>query len=286
MSNPQLAVVVSVEWLERHRGDVVLADVRWYLDGRSGHAAYLAGHLPGAVFVDIDEHLAAPASPQGGRHPLPEPERLAADLGALGIGDDSTIVAYDDSGGSTAARLVWILRALGGRAALLDGGIAAWTGELETGAVTPRPRQRTPVPWPHERLASHGEVRALGTGVAPAAQTLLDARIYERFTGTQPAPVDARAGHIPGARSAPWQDNLDSHGRFAPAAQLREQFGRLGVDRDSSVVGYCGSGVTACHTLLALEHAGLGPGRLYPGSWSVWGAAPELPVATGPDNPR
>lgn len=284
MNSAQLPVVVSADWLERHRSDVVLADVRWYLDGRSGHAAYLDGHLPGAVFVDIDEHLAAPASPQGGRHPLPEPEQLAADLGTLGIGDDSTVVAYDDSGGSTAARLVWILRTLGTRAALLDGGIAAWTGELETGAVTPRPRQRTPVPWPEERVASHSEVRALGTGAASATETtLLDARARERFTGAKPAPVDARAGHIPGARNAPWQDNLDSHGRFAAAAQLREHFHELGLGEDSSVVGYCGSGVTACHTLLALEHAGLGPGRLYPGSWSVWGSDPELPVATGPE---
>lgn len=280
MSN--LPVAVSVDWLEANRSEVVLTDVRWYLDGRSGHAAYQEGHLPGAVFVDVDTHLAAPPSPGEGRHPLPTPEDLARDLGALGIGDTSTVIAYDDSGGATAARLVWLLRTLGTRAALLDGGIQAWRGELETGTVHPQPIHRTPRAWPADRIASHAEVQELALGTEPAGDTaLLDARAHERYTGEAPAPVDARAGHVPGARNAPWQANLAADGHLAPAAELRAHFARLGVTGSTSVIGYCGSGVTACHTLLAVEHAGLGAGRLYPGSWSVWGADPTLPVATG-----
>src|SRR5690625_5264870 len=132
---PGLPAVVSPEWLSRHYDEVLVVDVRWYLDGRSGYEAYLAGHLPGAVFADVDSDLAASATAAGGRHPLPDPADFAASLAALGIGDTTPVVAYDDSGGSTAARLVWMLRVLGSSAALLDGGIDAWTGTLDTGRV-------------------------------------------------------------------------------------------------------------------------------------------------------
>ncbi|MEY9213918.1 sulfurtransferase [Thermobifida halotolerans] len=271
-------VVVTADWLRAHRDEVVLADVRWYLDGRSGRRAHAEGHLPGAVFVDVDADLAAPASPTGGRHPLPDPVDFAAALSRLGIGDDTTVVAYDDAGGSTAARLVWALRVLGSRAALLDGGIQAWRGPLEPGEVAPTPRTRTPVPWPADRVADTAAVRAQ---LGDPRHLLLDARIHGRFSGASPAPVDPRPGHIPGARSAAWQGNLDSEGRFAAPEALRARFRALGADTAESVTVYCGSGVTACHDLLALEHAGFGGARLYPGSWSAWGADDSLPAETG-----
>lgn len=277
-ASPSFPVVVTADWLRAHADQVVLADVRWYLDGRSGRQAYAEGHLPGAVFVDVDTDLAAPASPEGGRHPLPDPADFAAALSALGIGDDTAVVAYDDAGGSTAARLVWMLRVLGSRAALLDGGLQAWPGPLEPGEATPAPRRRTPVPWPADRVVDTATVRAQ---LGDPARLLLDARTAGRFTGAAPAPVDPRPGHIPGARNAAWQDNLDGTGRFAAPEALRARFSALGADTAATVTVYCGSGVTACHDLLALEHAGFTGARLYPGSWSAWGADASLPAQTG-----
>ncbi len=256
----------------RRRADVVLADVRWYLDGRSGRAAYEAGHLPGAAFVDLDAWLAAPPG-AAGRHPLPDPVTFARGLAGLGVGEDDPVVAYDDAGGTVAARLVWMLRATGHDAALLDGGLAAWDGPLETATPARPPARFTPVPWPAGRLASIDEV-AGGTAV------LLDARERARHLGRE-EPVDPRAGHIPGARSLPARELLDDEGRLLATAALRARFAEVGVDDAAAVVASCGSGVTACHTLLALEHAGLGRGRLFPGSFSEWSRDPERPVATG-----
>jgi thiosulfate/3-mercaptopyruvate sulfurtransferase len=250
----------------------VVADVRHYLDGRSGRAAYDGGHLPGAVFVDMDTVLAAPASPAEGRHPLPEPEAFAAGLSAVGIGDGDTVVAYDDAGGVMAARLVWMLRALGHDAALLDGGLLAYDGPLETDAPA-RPAARfTPRAWPQDRLADIDDA-------ADAANVVIDARQRERFRGDEEA-LDPRAGHIPGARSVPARENVDANGRFLPPHELRARLAEAGVVEGAPVVSYCGSGVTACHNLLAIEHAGLGEGRLYPGSWSQWSHTPR-PAATG-----
>ncbi len=249
----------------------VLADVRHYLDGRSGRAAYEGGHLPGAVFVDMDAMLASPPSPQEGRHPLPDPQTFAAGLSELGIGDDDTVVAYDDAGGVMAARLVWMLRALGHDAALLDGGLLASDGPLET-VASPRPPARfTPRPWPAERLATIDDA-------ADPANVVIDARQRERFRGDE-EPLDPRAGHIPGARSVPARENVDASGRFVGVEQLRATLAEAGVVEGAPVVSYCGSGVTACHNLLAIEHAGLGEGRLYPGSWSQWSHTPR-PAAT------
>jgi thiosulfate/3-mercaptopyruvate sulfurtransferase len=267
--------VVDVAWLEAASPPAVLADVRWYLDGRSGRAAYDAGHLPGAIFVDVERDLAGPPDPRHGRHPLPSPESFAEALCRLGIGDDDVVVAYDDVGGAIAARLVWMLRVTGRPAALLDGGVACWPGELE---VRPSVRPRavaTAQAWPVGRLASADDV-------ATGAHLVLDARAAERYSGAH-EPVDPRAGHVPGARSLPCRENLDESGRFLAVAQLRRRFASLGVSAESSVVAYCGSGVTACHDLLALEHAGFGPGRLYPGSWSQWSNDPARPVASGVD---
>jgi thiosulfate/3-mercaptopyruvate sulfurtransferase len=265
--------VVDQAWWQAHRDAVVLADVRWYLDGRSGRAAYDAGHLPGAVFVDLDRWLAAHASPEAGRHPLPEPELFAEGMAQLGIGDGDTVLAYDDAGGTIAARLVWLLRATGHAAALLDGGLTAYDGPLERTAAD-RPRARfTATPWPADRLAD------VDAASDPRA-VVLDARDAARFRGEQ-EPVDPRAGHIPGARNVPCRANLDERNRLLPVDELRRRFAAAGVTDDAPVVSYCGSGVTACHNLLALEHAGFPPGRLYPGSWSQYSADPARPAATG-----
>jgi thiosulfate/3-mercaptopyruvate sulfurtransferase len=265
--------VVDLEWV-RARGDrVVLADVRWYLDGRSGRAAYDGGHLPGAVFVDLDRVLARHGSPTEGRHPLPDPETFAEGMAALGIGDGDTVIGYDDAGGVYAARLVWMLRATGHGAALLDGGLIAYDGELDR--VDPhRPRATfTPRPWPADRLADIEDA-------AGGSSVVLDARDRPRFRGDI-EPIDPRPGHIPGARNLPCRDNVDASSRFLPVPELRERFAAVGVTEGTSVISYCGSGVTACHNLLALEHAGLGPGRLYPGSWSQYSSDPSRPAARG-----
>lgn len=267
--------VVDVAWWEAHRSSTVLADVRWYLDGRSGRAAYEQGHLPGAVFVDLDEWLADRPSPEAGRHPLPSPEVLAEGMARLGIGDGDTVVAYDDAGGTVAARLVWMLRATGHEAALLDGGIGTYAGPLESTVVTRPAASFEPRPWPADLLADVNQA-------ADPANVVLDARDGVRYRG-ETEPVDPQAGHIPGARSLPARENLLPDGRFLPVAELRERFLAAGVGNGAPAISYCGSGVTACHTLLALEHAGFPAGRLYAGSWSQYSAAPGRPVATGED---
>ncbi len=258
---------VDIDWLREHREEVVLAD------SRSGRDAYAAGHIPGAVFIDLDTALSAHADPAlGGRHPLPDPEDFAAAMGAAGIGDDDTVVAYDDAGGVIAARLVWMLRATGHEATLLDGGLGAWDGELEAGVPDAVDQTFSARPWPAERLATIGEAADL----AAAGGTVIDARPAERFAG-EPDDLDPRAGHIPGARSVPCRENLDPAGRLLPAAELRDRFA---VDDAAGVISYCGSGITACHNLLAMEQVGLGVGRLFPGSWSQWSRDPERPVQT------
>ena len=259
--------VVDQRWLEAHP-QAVIADVRHYLDGRSGAEAYEAGHIPGADFVAMDEVLADPPKTDRGRHPLPDPERFASGLAAAGIADDSIVVAYDDAGGAMAGRLVWLLRMLGHDAALLDGGLAAWEGELETGPVQPGRVTFTPRPWPEEALATIDEA---ATGAA-----VIDARAAERYRG-ESEPLDPKAGHIPGARNYPLGGNLDADGRFKSPEALRERFEDLVGEAD--VISYCGSGITACHNLIAMERAGLGRHRLYPGSWSHYSGT-DRPVAT------
>lgn len=272
------APVVDLDWCQAHREEVVLADARWYLDGRSGREAYDQGHLPGAVFVELETWCSGPGSPAAGRHPLPDPERFAEGMARLGIADEDTVVAYDDAGGVIAARLVWMLRATGHRAALLDGGLGVYDGPLERDTPRRTPASFSARPWPAERLAGIEEVAArAGAG---EATIVLDARNRERYRGDHEG-LDHRSGHIPGARSLPCRENLDERGRFLPAEQLRERFADAGVSAGASVVSYCGSGVTACHNLLALELAGFGPGRLYPGSWSQYSHASGRPIATG-----
>jgi thiosulfate/3-mercaptopyruvate sulfurtransferase len=266
---------VDVDWLRGNRDGVLVADVRFYLDGRSGRDAHAAGHLPGAVFVDLPTVLAGPASDVGGRHPLPDPQAFAEGLAAAGIGDGASVVAYDDAGGVMAARLVWMLRALGQDAALLDGGLAAWDGPLEEGPVDPPAASAAARDWPAELLADVDDA-------TDRDNVVLDARPAERYAGG-PDDLDPRAGHIPGARNVPARGNVGADGRLLPAKELRARLGAAGVQEGSAVVSSCGSGVTACHNLLVLEHVGLGAGRLYPGSWSAYSRDDARPVATGPE---
>lgn len=271
--------IVDIEWL-RAAGPtgVVIADARFYLDGRPARAAFEAGHLPGAVFIDLGADLADHDQPATeGRHPLPTPEHFAHAMQQRGISDTDVVVAYDDSGGGTAGRLVVMLRALGLEAALLDGGLAAWDGPLETGPGSERPVGRFSTrPWPADRFS---DIDGTGAAALDDSAVVFDARAAERFRGDT-EPVDPRAGHIPGARNAPWAAALDAAGRFRSPAELRHHFESLGATIDGDIICYCGSGVSACADVLALERAGFGSVRLFVGSWSAWSSDPERPVET------
>jgi thiosulfate/3-mercaptopyruvate sulfurtransferase len=269
------SAIVTGDWLAAHLGTLVVADVRWSLGQGARRRDYDAGHIPGAVFVDLDHDLADPPSLRGGRHPLPDPERFALSMGALGIGDGTPVVAYDDAGGSVAARLWWLLHTLGEPVAVLDGGLASWPGELAVEAPFVSPVPRRVRPWPSDKVWDADRVEEGGVTSGPV---VIDARPAMRFRFGDPS-IDPRPGHIPGAANAPWNDNLDEQtGRFRPRLELRQRFAALGATQDRSVVAYCGSGVTACHDLLALELAGLHHTALYPGSWSAWGADPRRPA--------
>jgi thiosulfate/3-mercaptopyruvate sulfurtransferase len=267
-----IAPFVDQAWLAAHP-EGVLVDVRWYLDGRSGRAAYERSHLPGARFVDLDRWLSAEPSDATGRHPLPDPEVFAEGMRRLGVSDRDTVVAYDDAGCVTAARLVWMLRALGHEAALLDGGLTAWDGPLEDGVPEPPARGSfSAAPWPDALLAGIDDA-------SDPRNLVIDARNADRYRG-EPNPIDPRLGHVPGAHSLPCRENLNPDGTLLPVDELRARFTSLGAGDGRPVVSYCGSGVTACHNLLTMELVGLGPGRLYPGSWSQY-AATDRAVETG-----
>ena len=276
MSLPPIITPDELNELQADR-NVVICDVRWYMDNRSGQEAYLEGHLPGAIFVDLDEHLTAPPRPSAGRHPLPAAASLATGLGALGISADDVVVAYDDAAGMSAGRLAWMLRILGQPAALLDGGIQLWPGDLEQ-VINRRPSVFCPIrPWPTDCLASADETEL----AAQRGERVLDARAAERFRGDV-EPIDRKAGHIPGAVNHPFSTNLDDSGRFLSSDELRSRYEATGVTESTSTIVYCGSGVSACHNLLAMERAGLTQARLYPGSWSQWSRDDSRSVATGP----
>jgi len=259
----------------------VVVDVRWYLDGRDGEAAFEHGHIPGARWIDLDHQLSAVDRPATeGRHPFPTPDAFADAMASLGVGDDTWVISYDDTGGSTAARLVVMLRMIGHRASLLDGGLTAWVADgrpIETGSSTaPERATFTPVPWPAERFVTSDDAgAAAASGVA-----VLDARAAERFTGDV-ALVDKRVGHIPGARNAPWAAVLADDERLLSRERLREHFAQVHADH-GDVITYCGSGVSSCLNVVAMEHAGLRPPRLYVGSWSGWSADPDRPAELGP----
>jgi thiosulfate/3-mercaptopyruvate sulfurtransferase len=275
--------LVTTEWLARHLDDprVRIVDVRWYLDpARRGRDAYAAGHIPGAVFLDVDEDLSAPGGGRGrpaGRHPWPSPEQVSRVIGGAGIGPGTQVVAYDDQAAAVAARLWYVLRAHGhDDVAVLDGGLAKWTAEGRPLATD----TRSPSPVHFEARLRPGFVLTKADVVARnKARPLLDARVAERYRGEN-EPIDPRAGHIPGARSAPFSANLAGQPAvFRPSPELRERYAELGAEAAPPIV-YCGSGVTACHDLLALHLAGLS-GALYAGSWSEWSSDPALPIETG-----
>lgn len=267
---------VTPAWLADPPEPPVLADLRWSLDGRVGRADHRREHLPGAVYIDLDTVVAGPPTPTGGRHPLPTPEAFAAALGAHGIPDDALVVAYDQGPGVIAARLVWMLRAIGQPAAVLQGGLAAWDGPTEAGEVTRDPVSRRVRAWPAERLADADLTAELARR---ADAVVIDARDPDRFAGND-EPVDPRPGHIPGAVNLPATGNLEAAGTLRPAATLRDRYAEVGALDATEVVAYCGSGVTACHDLLVLEDLGV-RGRLFPGSWSAWSADPAREAATG-----
>lgn len=258
-----LPPIVTPAWFTAHRDEVVVVHVARARPDATPEQDYKAGHLPGAVLADLEQWLAGPASDADGRHPLPSPEHFAEGLSRAGIGDYDDVVAHDSERGVIAARLVWMLRATGRSAALLAG-----TPDVEL-VHEPSTRSRTDAavrPWPAEVLAGP-------TDAADAANVVIDARPRERYQG-QDHPLDPRPGHVPGAASVPCLATVDAEGALRPDDELRAVFTAAGATPNAPLVAYCGSGVTACHTLLVAEHLGLGTGRLYPGSWSQYAHLP------------
>jgi thiosulfate/3-mercaptopyruvate sulfurtransferase len=270
----RLPPFIAIDELASRRESWKLVDARMYMDDRSARAAYDQSHLPEAIYLDYEATLSDPPGPDAehGRHPLPSPERFAAGLADAGISRGDTVVAYDDAGGVMAARLVWLLRALGEDAALLSPIPDSWES---TPGVTPEPGSFAAAPWPAERFASIEDVAGRS-----ADTVLLDARDPERYAGGAD-PFDPRPGHIPGAVNLAARANLEAAGRLSDWRTLWTRFNAAGVEPGTDVISSCGSGVTACHNLLVLEHLRLGPGRLYPGSFSEWSRDAERPVETG-----
>ena len=266
-----------------------LADPNWLVldcrfelsDPGAGERAWAAGHIPGALHAHLDRDLSGPVTASTGRHPLPDRGAFAATLSRWGIQPVTQVVAYDASSGMFAARLWWMLRWAGhDRVAVLDGGLQGWTAA--GGALDRSVRQRQPVrfepAWRDDRVVATDELAPM---IGRGDCVLVDARGPDRFEG-RVEPIDPVAGHVPGAVNHPCQRNLDADGRFLPPAQLLERWrDTLGGRAPASAVCMCGSGVTACHDLLALEHAGLSGARLYAGSWSEWIRDPGRPVARG-----
>ena len=260
----------------------VIVDCRHDLtDPDAGPAAYAAGHLPRAWFMHQDTDLAGPKNGRNGRHPLPERDALRRQLEAIGLSDDTQLVTYDDQGGMYAVRLWWLASWLGHRAvAVLDGGLSAWTRagfpvtrdvpQAEHGHLSER-----------ESLVATFDANSVQANISTRDRLLIDARKPERYRGDV-EPMDPVAGHIPGARNRAYQENLRADGRFKPPEVLRQEFDDLLAGRPAEeVIHQCGSGVTACHNILAMELSGLRGSALYPGSWSEWCADPARPVATG-----
>ncbi|MFF1493433.1 sulfurtransferase [Streptomyces sp. NPDC058304] len=280
-ANSAPSVIVSVPELmaesARSRPPVLL-DVRWQLGGPNLRSEYEAGHLPGAVYVDLDRELAGPAG-AGGRHPLPQPEEFGAVMRRAGVLADMPVVVYDGGQGWAAARAWWLLRWTGHTdVRVLDGGLAAWTaagGPVTADAVTVAEGDFKPNPGAMGLLDADAAAALARSGI------LLDARAGERYRG-EVEPIDPVGGHIPGAVSAPTAENVGADGRFLAADALRARFAGLGVTGAAPVGVYCGSGVSGAHEVLALAVAGV-PAALYAGSWSEWSADPTRPVATGPD---
>ncbi|HKO88314.1 MAG TPA: sulfurtransferase [Burkholderiales bacterium] len=277
------STLVGTDTLAAH-----LSDERWVvvdcrhdlLDVEAGRRAYSEAHVPGAYFLQLDTALSGPRTGTNGRHPLPKADELAARLGEIGIATGKQVVAYDAHGGMFAARLWWLLRWLGhDTVAVLDGGLTQWIAEgRPLDGETPLRRANTFIAQTHPTDVSADEIlAALGT----SRMLLVDARSPDRYRGDNET-LDPVGGHIPGARNRFFKNNLAADGRFKPAAQLRKEWqDLLAITPPENVVHQCGSGVTACHNLLAMEVAGLPGSRLYPGSWSEWCANTLRPVARG-----
>jgi len=270
---------VSTDWLAAHRGEVKLLDASWYMpdDKRDAKAEFEDGHIPGAVFYDLDA-LSDPATSLP--HMLPAPETFARDIGALGIGDDDMVVVYDGAGLFSAARIWWMLRVMGhDRAAVLDGGLPKWKAEgraLETGDAAPKPAQ----------FHSHpvaGQVKSFRDMQAALGKTqILDARSNPRFTGAEKEPrPGVRSGHMPGAVNVHYRAVLNADGTLKNDDELRKLFAEIGVDLRGPIITSCGSGVTASILMLALAKLGAPQTSLYDGSWTEWGGRPEAEVVTG-----
>jgi thiosulfate/3-mercaptopyruvate sulfurtransferase len=269
--------------------NVAVIDCRFDLSNpQTGRSAYLAGHIPGALYAHLNEDLSAPISVNSGRHPLPAPREFAATLQRFGIANDTQVIAYDEANGSFAARLWWMLKWVGHQSvAVLNGGLKAW---IEAGAPLERgdpvaansakiPANARFLPNPQNDSVLSAE--ELGDWALDTRHLLIDARAPERFSGSV-EPIDTVAGHIAGAVNHPFNTNLGRDGRFLPAAELRLLWERRLAGRSpQDVAAMCGSGVTACHNLLSLEVAGLRGAKLYPGSWSEWIRDPKRPVARG-----
>lgn len=281
--------IVSVEWLAERLGrpDIVIADCRFDLtDSEAGRQAYERDHIPGAIYFDLERDLSRPAhpshagsAPTGGRHPLPTVEEMTTLFSAAGIGDGVTVVCYDDQNGGIAGRLWWMLRYLGHeRVALLDGGYKAWRAAgkpVASKVIQPVPRQFVPRLQPN-MLATMDEVRSAS---ATWRAIIVDSRAPERYRG-EVEPLDPVAGHIPGAVNFPWQGNVGPDGLMLDADALAQRFASMKENKEAVIV-HCGSGVTGCLNVLALERAGVSGVKLYVGGWSEWCSHPDNPVAVG-----
>jgi len=275
-----MSVLISVEELAAALASddaPRVLDVRWSLAVPDGRPAYAEAHLPEAIYVDLNEDLASPPSAIEGRHPLPTQASLERAARAWGLVEGEAVVVYDDASGMAAARAWWLLRHAGLRdVRILDGGLAAWRAAdapLESGDITPTATE-IELSWGHMPV-----VDADAAAEFSSSGVLLDARAGERYRG-ETEPIDPRAGHIPGAVSAPTQGNLGEDGTFLAADALRSRFANLGVDGSQAVAVYCGSGVTAAHEIAALAEAGF-DAALYPGSWSQWSNDADRQVETG-----
>ncbi|HYP73243.1 MAG TPA: sulfurtransferase [Microbacterium sp.] len=260
-----------------HGGGPRLLDVRWRLDRPEGRIDYLEGHIPGAVYVDLERELSAPGSPEAGRHPLPGAADFAAAVRRWGISDGDRVVVYDDNDGVPAARAWWLLRRHGIDARVLDGGLRAWLRHglrLERGDISPRPGRWSGGPGSDDRVATIDDA-----ALAPRIGVLVDARAPQHYRGTVTG-LDPAAGHIPGAVNLPTVTHIGADGLLRRADEIAASLASIGVDGGRDVVVYCSSGIPSMHSALAFELAGIRP-RVFVGSWSLWSRSAGRPVAIG-----